>query len=251
MDDATYTANPLETVHESGGEPSSDQQTSRPRQGRPRAKYLTPQEILRGDDTLSRERSATTGDLMIEGRAAGIFGKVDVDANGTISIQEFHAWLTANAPIDKDGAAAMLQEMDVIEKRWAQFDDSDGDGELNLEEFEKVLRQMVTDGIADDAFWAAQTSAVKPPSYDFNGRLGPWLWKNYDDDSTRGGSDDDTWQCRALEYFLRVYPWVFLLWGSEGMRLDDRLGFGCVRPKTLPLPSPPPRPLPRSSLRFS
>ena len=81
-----------------------------------------------------------------------------MDANGTISIQEFHAWLTANAPTDKDGAAAMLQEMDVIEKRWAQFDDSDGDGELNLEEFEKVLRQMVTDGIADDAFWDAQTS---------------------------------------------------------------------------------------------
>eukprot|EP01043_Picozoa_sp_COSAG02_P076271 COSAG02_NODE_16119_length_1111_cov_1.708498_1_plen_204_part_10 len=184
----TVTENPLGAIAEYRGETAA---TAAGRGGG------GSQELDEG--TLTREASTVAAaDWLAHGQAASVFRKVDTDHNGTISFSEFHRWLKSHA--DKSNntgeAYAILQEEATIQRRWEEFDESNGDGELNLEEFENVLRQMVIDGIAKEEFWEGhQTKYVRPPRYDFGGRLQPLLWnEGY---KARGKQnylrDGDTW----------------------------------------------------------
>ena len=38
----------------------------------------------------------------------------------------------------------------------------------------------------------------------------------------------ETWQHRAMDWFLAGYAFLFLLCGNDGVLIWDRLGLGCV-----------------------
>jgi Ca2+-binding EF-hand superfamily protein len=74
----------------------------------------------------------------MESHAEALFRTVDRDGSGLISFDEFQSWWTRRTIAMSDGRQMDSGLMDEAKAKWDELD-SDGSGDLDTSEFEKLM----------------------------------------------------------------------------------------------------------------
>jgi len=159
---------------------SSTKSSQQPRsRAAPAAATLAAPPVARRPPAAATPPAATTSPSKSTSDAAQqLFSRVDTDANGVLSLDEFATWWSRRSLITGKNLDASL--MENMRAQWDKLD-LDGSGDLDAGEFATFLAELAA------SEWQEHYDSSKGRSYYHNAKTGETRWQEPDNDSAVAG----------------------------------------------------------------